>query len=157
MASSEQLKLAYTESIRALTQQAQVLDNLRARTGVLFTGASIASSFLGAQALPKNGLTCWAVAALVSLLLLGLSVLAVLIPRRGWEFGHNIGKLLKNFEDEPSWADLDGTHRRLAKINDTQWVTNEKKLKWMFRMFNLGSILLIAEIAFWLIDLGAAE
>jgi hypothetical protein len=37
-------ELAYAESVRALEQLARVLDELRSRTGVLLTGASIVAS-----------------------------------------------------------------------------------------------------------------
>jgi hypothetical protein len=46
----ERIALIFEESRRALDQQEKVLDNLRARTGVLLTAASIASTFLGAAA-----------------------------------------------------------------------------------------------------------
>jgi hypothetical protein len=42
--------LAYEQSVRAIEQQARMLDELRSRTGLLLTGASIVASFLGERA-----------------------------------------------------------------------------------------------------------
>lgn len=51
--------LAYNESLRALTQQAGVLDGLRTRTGILLAALSVTATFLGSMALNKGALTGW--------------------------------------------------------------------------------------------------
>jgi hypothetical protein len=43
--------IAYEQSIRALDQQAGVLDNIRARTSVLIAAMSLVATFLGGEAL----------------------------------------------------------------------------------------------------------
>jgi hypothetical protein len=62
----ERTSLILEESRRALDQQERVLDNLRARTGVLLTAASITSSFLGATALADGEFCVWTVLALAT-------------------------------------------------------------------------------------------
>jgi hypothetical protein len=44
-------RLAYDASLRSLDKQEQVLDELRARTGLLIATSSLAASFLGRPAL----------------------------------------------------------------------------------------------------------
>jgi hypothetical protein len=44
-------RLAYDEAVRALTRQQSALDEFRTRAGILLSGAAIATSFLGGQAL----------------------------------------------------------------------------------------------------------
>ena len=57
---------AYELALRALAQQEQALTELRARTGTLLTASSLIASFLGAQAISRNGLSVWIVLALVA-------------------------------------------------------------------------------------------
>jgi len=52
-------ELAYDEAVRALSQQQSVLDNFRTRAGILLSGAAIATSFLGGQALRSDALNSW--------------------------------------------------------------------------------------------------
>jgi hypothetical protein len=55
--------------------QEQALTELGARTGTLLTAASLIASFLGGQALAREGLSLWIVCALiVGFLALGLAV-----------------------------------------------------------------------------------
>jgi hypothetical protein len=50
-------RVVYEESVRAMNQQAGVLDNLRARAGTLIAAASLVTGFLGGQALAKPSLS----------------------------------------------------------------------------------------------------
>jgi hypothetical protein len=77
---------AYELAVRALAQQEQALTELRARTATLLTASSLIASFLGAQAIGRNGLNVWIVLALVAF---GLSVvfcIYVLLPKEGLIF-----------------------------------------------------------------------
>src|SRR5215210_154823 len=76
----------YQLALRALGQQEQALTELRARTGTLLTASSLIASFLGAQALARNGLSVWVVLALIAF---GVSVVLsiyVLLPKDGLIF-----------------------------------------------------------------------
>jgi hypothetical protein len=46
----------YELALRALAQQEHALTEIRARTGTLLTASSLIASFLGAQAIARNGL-----------------------------------------------------------------------------------------------------
>jgi len=148
--------LILEESRRALDQQEEVLESLRARTGVLLTGASIASSFLGAQALDDGEFCAWTVFALISLLLLGWwAIKGVLWPRQdAWTFSHNVPLLLEGYIDaEPSWTD-DEMRLALAEKNQEFWDANAGQLDSMFVAFRLAAIALLVGVLFWLLDLG---
>jgi hypothetical protein len=76
----------YELALRALAQQEHALTEIRARTGTLLTASSLIASFLGAQAIARNGLNLWIVLALVAF---GVSVVLsvyVLLPKEGLIF-----------------------------------------------------------------------
>jgi hypothetical protein len=67
-------RLAYEASLRALDQQQRIVEDIRARTGVLLAAASLAASFLGARVFHGHAslvLSVLALASLVMTLLLG--------------------------------------------------------------------------------------
>lgn len=55
-------RLAYEAALRGLDNQERLLEELRARTGVLLAAASIAASFLGQEAFqaPEQRVLVWA-------------------------------------------------------------------------------------------------
>jgi hypothetical protein len=70
----------------ALDKQDGILAELRARTGTLLAASSIVSSFLGATAIGRDGLSGWSIVALVAL---GASLalcVAILLPRSDLSF-----------------------------------------------------------------------
>src|SRR3954452_8633675 len=69
-------------AVRALAQQEAALEALRARTGTLLAAASVIASFLGGQAIARNGLTAWVVLALSAFALVVLLSVYVLLPRQ---------------------------------------------------------------------------
>jgi hypothetical protein len=76
----------YELALRALAQPEQALTEIRARTGTLLTASSLIASFLGAEAIARNGLNVWIVLALVAF---GVSVVLsiyVLLPKEGLIF-----------------------------------------------------------------------
>jgi hypothetical protein len=70
----------------ALDKQDAVLAELRARTGTLLAASSIVSSFLGATAIGRDGLSGWSIAALVALAASLALCLAILLPRSDRSF-----------------------------------------------------------------------
>ena len=48
-------QLSYDLALRTLAQQERVLEELRARTGVLLTATAVVASFLGGRALQTSG------------------------------------------------------------------------------------------------------
>src|SRR4051812_16520665 len=105
----ELYEVAYNESVRGLTQQAGVLDNLRTRAGLLITAANVVTALLAAQAIanrPGIGLGGWAaIGAFVTCMALALYVL---LPRGEWNFAFDAQAVVSIIEgkSEPSVARL---------------------------------------------------
>src|SRR4051812_47291271 len=76
--------LVLAEAVRALAFRRDALESLRSRAGVLLSGAAIASSLFGAQAV-RTGLSVFAWCAVAAFLGLIHTLLAVLWPRREWQ------------------------------------------------------------------------
>jgi hypothetical protein len=81
----EAYKLAFSEGVRALSEQQAVIDGFRTRSGLLLSGAAIATSFLG-QASLANGTSFVSWLAIGLFVLLGAAVVAILWPRGDWEY-----------------------------------------------------------------------
>jgi hypothetical protein len=62
-------KLAYEEALRALERQERLLEELRARTGVLVGASSIAVSLLGPPSLMHPGPRSLLITALVAIVM----------------------------------------------------------------------------------------
>ncbi len=146
-------EVAYNESVRGLTQQAGVLDNLRTRAGLLITAANVVTALLAAQAIanrPGIGVGGWAaIGAFVACMAL---VLYVLLPWGDWNFAFDAQVVVAIIEgkSEPSIARL---HRRLAFFNENSQQLNAARLKEMFSAFRWGCIALGVEVALWLVVL----
>jgi hypothetical protein len=132
--------------------QSSVLDEIRTRTGILLSAASVSSAFLGAADLtrhPRFAFLTWL--ALGAFGLLVVICLRILRPHGGWCFAHDSEALLTEYVD--SGTSIDEMHRQLARAADGHWETNNSKMKWMFRGFRAGSLFLGLSIALWLLDL----
>jgi hypothetical protein len=70
-------ELAYDLSIRALSQQGHLVDELRSRTGTLLAASSVVASLLGAPALEHgvDALGLLAIAAFIASVIAALDVL----------------------------------------------------------------------------------
>lgn len=105
-------RLAHEAALRALDKQERLLEELRARTGILLAASSLAASFLGDAAFGDSGPVGVAVAALLAFIVsIGASVY-VLAPKRDLIFslsGPGLYEGLYEFRD-----DLVEVHRRLA-------------------------------------------
>jgi len=145
--------LAYAEAVRSIEQQARSLDELRSRTGVLLTGASIVASFLGAQALRTSSFDALSGLAVVAFLGVLTLALAVLWPREWrWSFGATI--LLEDWADVPSRRDdIPAMRRFLAERLDANWVENKKKMDKLFVFWQLAAVSLGAEVVLWTLKL----
>jgi hypothetical protein len=73
-------RIAYDASVRAIQDQASVLDGLRTRAGTMLAAAALVSSFLGGQALRgSTGLKLWSLTTLAIGAFVLSAVLALLI------------------------------------------------------------------------------
>jgi len=146
------LALAYQESVRALTVQSGVLDELRSRTGVLLAAASVASAFLGAQTLTaRHALSGLPLVALISFGSVVVLCIYVLLPGSGWAFTQDAKSLVTDYVSADQ--SLDFMHESMAIEGAECRAANEERLRWRFLGFRLACLALCADIALWLLAL----
>jgi hypothetical protein len=137
-------RIAYEAAVRALDKQEKVLEELRARTGILLAASSLAASLLGARAFGDlHPLSLIAVALGAFAGSLGAS-LYVLLPREGFVFalkGPALYEGLFEFRD-----DIDEVHRRLAYDLQRFWDANDELLRPVRNAFRLAAWALAAEV-----------
>jgi hypothetical protein len=143
--------IAYQAGLRALDKQERVVDELRARTGVLLGASALAVSFLGGPALEQ----AHAGTALVVLIAFGValaSCMYVLLPKPGFIFalsGRSVLESLFSVEDN-----IDEVRRRLAYDLDGFWEENDVLMQRLFLSFRVASAALTVEIAVLLLAAG---
>lgn len=145
---------AHRIAAQALSQQEQALTELRSRTGTLLTAASLIASFLGGQALAREGLSVWIVLALIAF---GISVVLciyVLLPKEGLIFALDApatyGALYPVRDDEEE------VDRRLAYWLQSFREKNHPMVQRLTRTFELAGFALLAEIGFLALGLAVS-
>jgi len=138
-------RLAYESALDALEKQERVLDELRARTGVLLAASSVATSFLGGRAIAAGGSIVVGFALLAFASLVAASVI-VLVPRRdAFTFslsGPDVYEGLFAFRGDPNEI-----HRRLAYDLHRFWGANDMRIQPLFGAFQVACLALVVEIA----------
>ena len=77
---NEVSRIAYDASVRAIQDQASVLDSLRTRSGTVLAAAALVSSFLGGQVLrQETHLDLWSLSTVAVCAFVGSALLALLI------------------------------------------------------------------------------
>src|SRR5712691_11147208 len=141
---NEIAQLAYDASVRAIQDQAGVLDGLRTRAGTVLAAAALVSSFLGGQALRDSShlellsLTTAAVGAFVTSALLAL---VILWPFE-FRFSLSARALLEAVQehetrDEASVGEL---RRVLALQLEWKYDQNASKIRWLLWAFETAIV-----------------
>ena len=152
--------IAFEAGKDALSRQHASLDGLRTRAAGLLSGASIATAFLGAQALKKPKqrpdfyLVDWEWPATISFVLLALLVIAILWPRKDWVYSMGpkviIGGYIENRDKTYSVPEI---RRNLALHLENHFESNRGKLNSMYWLFRLSCALLAVQVVAWILDL----
>jgi hypothetical protein len=145
--------VAHDEIVRALSQQAAALEALRTRAGLLLSAASIATSFLGGQALqgrPLDVLRWTAVGAFVGL---AVSVLYVLWPHRERLPVAMPSRLLREFDTGSSHTEAITS---AALYLEASYVENEDLVKRLSDGLRIAMGLLALEVAAWIAALAGS-
>lgn len=135
----------------ALDRQERSLDELRNRTGLLIGAASLAVSFLGANAFGdsagKQTTVMWILGATALLTFVGIvcSAVSVLIPRKyGFTFGLSGKATYEAFYRIR--ADEKEIDRRLTYELTKFWDQNDSRLQSLFKSFRFGVYGLVVEV-----------
>jgi hypothetical protein len=148
----EGYELAFSEGVRALSEQQAVIDSFRTRSGLLLSGAAIATSFLGQAALDR-GTSFFTWLAITLFATLGAAVIAILWPRNDWEYAIRPELLIANYIEHPKPLPLEQIHRDLALHMDRSYLRNRGQLLHLVWLFRAASILLTVEVVAWVVDL----
>lgn len=154
-------RLAYEEALYATTDQAGVLDGLRARAGTILAAAAIVTSFLGGQALatdriaarPPVGFFAWL--AISAFILSALCTLWVLMPFGG-RISLSAREILAIVEARLTTNDpvsVAETYQELALRHEINYEENAQKMKPLFWAFRGAVFFLTVEVGFWVTDL----
>jgi hypothetical protein len=149
----ERLRLVYTEALRGITQQQQVLDNLRGRSAVLLSAGAVATSFLAGYAVPSRSGPAVVIAVVAAVLFVAVVVLTLwtLWPRK-FKFRNEPQKLLREWVDsEHGHYSLDAMHRYLAEWFGEHYDQNQKKIDSMLADFTVACGCLGLEIVLLLV------
>lgn len=138
----------YEESVRALTQQAAVVDNIRTRTGTLIAATSLVTALLAGPTLSLRGVTPGSMGAIVLFFISALLALWVLWPTRGWTFSFDAKEVVTHLDERPK--DLARLHRQLARLNGKYYAANDAKVDALFGRFKWSVLFLVAEIGAWI-------
>ena len=143
----ELVSIRYQEAARGIEQQRGALGELRARTGLLITAATISSSFLGSTAAKGNpGFPGRFYLPVISF---GISIglaLAILLPWPGWRFFLRSASF-DAYEGEPA----DDVISALAGLLESNMDQNQKRIDSMSRVFTISAILLLISIIAWIV------
>jgi tetrahydromethanopterin S-methyltransferase subunit B len=137
-------QLAHESALRALDKQERLLEELRARTGILLAASSLAASFLGDAAFGDSGPVGLAVAALLAFIVSTGASVYVLAPKRDLIFslsGPGLYEGLYEFRD-----DLVEVHRRLAYDLHRFWESNDHKMTRLIHAYRAAAVALVLEI-----------
>lgn len=146
------IKIAYEESVRGLTLQSSVLDEIRARTGVLLAAASVSSALLGAADLLRHN--SFRIVSVLAVLAFAASValcISVLWPTTGWTFTHDSRRVIAEYIE--TGQTLDAMRQNLAIKAEEFRDDNQEKLKRQLSAFRWASVSLGVSIILWMIDL----
>jgi hypothetical protein len=147
-------ELAYAEALRAIESQERMVNELRSRTGILLTGASIVTSLLGATALTAGKLGALGSIALIAFILVVACCIWIVLPRRkSWRFSLGATVLLEDWADAPRSGDLTAMTRFVATTLERNYRKNEDLLEGLYTWFTAAAVLLGLEVVAWTLKL----
>lgn len=136
--------LAYQSVFRALDKQEQLVEELRARAGLVLASSSLAVSFLGGQGLGGPGAPDLALAALVCFVASVGAAVFVLVPKSGLTFSPLATEVIEGlfeFRDDPGEL-----HRRAADVLERFWESNDTVIHRVGFAFSVAAAALCFEV-----------
>jgi hypothetical protein len=149
------MALIFELALRGLTQQQALVENLNNRVGIVVFATTFASSLLGAQAL-SNGVDGFDWVALIVFFAIGVLVVLLLWPYQSYRFRFDPNDLLQRYIDAERSISLSDMHRDLAVEAERHRSENWKNIQRLLFGLQATLILLIVEIAAWLISIATS-
>jgi polyferredoxin len=143
-------EIAYTEAVRALSEQQEAIDSLRSRAGLLFSAAAVTTSFLGAQALQDGHSSFASWLALLGFVATAAAFLAILWPRK-WEGAVNPREVIETYIESVELGPTEDLHRDLSLHMHRSYLENHEGLEQLALFLRLASGLLTLEVVLWVV------
>jgi hypothetical protein len=164
--SDKPYELAYEASIRAIEDQARVLESVRSRAGTLFAATALVTSFFGGAALSRavrNGSDLHPIsytgAAVALFVVLALLTLTTLLPFR-LRFSISAGQMLEIVETRETTTNpvsAKEAYREVALRNEAMYDFNAERIRALLWCFRIAIVCLVAEVALWIVVLWRGE
>jgi len=144
--------IALEEARRALDEQERAVAHLSTRAGLVVSAAALVTSLLGAPVLAHGALDVAAWIAIAAFAGVAAAVLAILSPRREWEFALHPALLIGDHVERTPPASTP-LQRELALTMGASITRNRRALDRMMTTFNIGSVFLAIEILAWVVSI----
>lgn len=144
-------EIAFESAVRALDKQERVLEELRARTGLLLAASSLSVAFLGRPALEDSGSNFAILAVAAFVISIGASVY-VLLPKSTFYFAISGRYVFENLYEHRN--DMAEVHRRLAYDLQRFWEGNDSVMSKLLTAFRVAAVALAVEVLFLLLAIG---
>jgi hypothetical protein len=159
-------KLVYEESLRAIDAQVRAAEGLRNRAGLVLTGASITTGFLGARALERraellkahkitstfDGPTWLAIISFCAVVALAAAVMVI----RGWRSAHHPHRMREELLEKNPERPLTDLYWHFSWYYGAYFDRNARKLEVMYGLLVAAEVLLVVEVVSWLVVIGRA-
>jgi hypothetical protein len=151
-------RLAYEASVRAIEDQARVLEDLRSRAATLVAAAALVTSFLGGTTLTRSSAIearSWTGVAFAAFLLAAASSLAVLWPVR-LRFSVSAGEMLELVHERQQTSTPVTPTEALGELAirlELMYDGNAPRIQALLWVFRLGILFLSIEVAAWTVAL----
>jgi hypothetical protein len=148
-------EIVYDQAVRAISQQFDQLDELRARSATILAASGIVTGFLGDTAV-KGGVDGWSGLAIFAFVVSAGCCVWILLPRfQAWEFSIDAKALMPYYLDEAAPEEPDALFKYLAEQIQDDFEHNGNALEPLYKFFVGACVALAAEVGCWLLALGA--
>jgi hypothetical protein len=147
--------LVYREACIGRDNQQRAGTELRGRAGALTAAAAITTSFFGGQVLVGHEIGAAAWVAIACFVLLCMTVLLVLWPRRDWTYSLAPDELITTYIERGGRKPI-GLHvmqRDLALHIGRSTEFNRRQLQVLTVAFRAAALLLVTEVMAWVVAL----
>ena len=146
-------KLAYDSALRALDKQERLVEELRARAGIVLAASSLAVTFLGGRGFGGPGPVALAAVAMLSFVVSVSAVAFVLLPRFGLRFSASASGVISSLTEFR--GDPGGLMARAADFFDRLWEQNDPIVYRLGRALSIAIVALGIEVLALSVLLGA--
>lgn len=148
-------EIAYSEAVRALSEQHGVIDSFRTRAGLLLSSAAVTTSFLAGQAIHGGRVGVFGWLALLTFAAVATLALAAIGPRH-WEIGAHPDETTDAYLDAERQDSAGDLHRAMTFRLRQAHLANRAALERLAVFLQMASSLLAAEVIIWILAIATA-